>query len=276
MGTSARVVVLSVLGVAACGVLAMTVAPVGDPSGVSKPEGRSSRKVLARTDAPGGWVATVTTLTAASAPPTTLTATTVPKDAKAPPTTMPPVAAPTTVPPEPRKPLPPATTQPRQLQSTSTTAAPAPEPATEEAPRAACATTGAVPGAAAAPAGVAFDPAAEARFLQLTNEERAKVGAEPLSVNPVLQSYARNHALTMIAADRGLFHSNINNIFAYTSCLYIGENVGLGPTVNGIQQALVASPGHYENLANGRFQLVGIAVAVDGTGRIWTAHVFAS
>ena len=264
----------------------MTVAsPLEDPA--ARVSGsRTMTDFLARstTDtSPAGhrWtvVTTTTTFTATSAPPATLTPTThtiAPIAPIAPTSTAPPVEA--------RKALPPTattaaapvptTTRLRVAATAVPTTAPQPEPEPEV--PAPCSTTAATPAATDSPTGVSFDTDAEARFLQLTNEARAKVGVEPLTINTTLQVYARNHALTMVAADRGLFHSNITNLFAYTTCLHIGENVGLGPSVDSIQSALLASPGHYENLANGVYQVVGVAVAVDSTGRIWTAHVFAS
>ena len=53
------------------------------------------------------------------------------------------------------------------------------------------------------------------------------------------------------------------------------ENVGYGGSVGQVQGALVASPGHYRNMVNANLREIGIGVAVDGSGLVWTAHVFA-
>ena len=53
------------------------------------------------------------------------------------------------------------------------------------------------------------------------------------------------------------------------------ENVGYGGSVGQVQAALVASPSHYRNMVNANLRQIGIGVAVDGNGQVWTAHVFA-
>lgn len=157
---------------------------------------------------------------------------------------------------------------------TSSTAAPAPAttvpPATTIPP-----TTTTVTSAPPAPGtdGSHVDVAAEAQFLALTNATRASVGAPALHLDAMITAYARNHAQIMANAG-SLYHSNISSLFNSTEFQRLAENVGVGPTVDSINRALVASPGHYTNLANPTYDTVGIGVFVDGSGRIWTVHVF--
>jgi len=44
----------------------------------------------------------------------------------------------------------------------------------------------------------------------------------------------------------------------------IGENVGMGPSVDSIQQAFINSPEHYRNIMDGAFSVVGIGVTYGG------------
>ena len=78
---------------------------------------------------------------------------------------------------------------------------------------------------------------------------------------------------TMAAADT-LHHSDITVLL--TPWTTVGENVGVGPSVPTIHAALLASPGHYRNLADPTFTSMGIGVHVDAAGRTWTAHIFAA
>jgi hypothetical protein len=55
--------------------------------------------------------------------------------------------------------------------------------------------------------------------------------------------------------------------------LALGENVGVGPTVNDLMTAFVNSPGHFKNLVDARFTHMGIG-AVTAGGLIFTAHEF--
>jgi uncharacterized protein YkwD len=114
---------------------------------------------------------------------------------------------------------------------------------------------------------------AAAEFLAATNASRAAVGAAPLQANAALSAYAVAHAQTM-ASGGSLYHSDISVLLGGWST--VGENVGVGPSVSAIHAALLASPGHYRNLADPGFSSVGIGVHVDGGGRTWTAHVFAA
>jgi uncharacterized protein YkwD len=118
-----------------------------------------------------------------------------------------------------------------------------------------------------------IDSGAEWSFLALTNQARAAVGVGPLTMDASLQAYARYHAQEM-AASGGIYHSDISQLLGPWST--VGENVGVGPSVDAIQNALLASPGHYRNLSDGGFGYVGVGVFVDASGRVWTAHVFAS
>jgi uncharacterized protein YkwD len=136
--------------------------------------------------------------------------------------------------------------------------------------------------APAATAGAAMEPSifiasafhdgsAEGSFLAATNAARTAVGVAPLQWDASLIAYARGHASYM-AHTGVLQHSTISTLLGRWSI--VGENVGVGPSVGAVHQALMASPSHYHNLADGIFTHVGVGVFVDEHGRIWTAHVF--
>ena len=54
----------------------------------------------------------------------------------------------------------------------------------------------------------------------------------------------------------------------------VGENVGAGPEVGGLMDAFVASPTHYANIVEPRFDYIGVGVTWGSDGRMYTTHVF--
>ena len=148
--------------------------------------------------------------------------------------------------------------------TTSTTAA-----VTTTAPPAT--TTSAAPVTTAATVAGGFSAPAESEFLAKVNGLRASVGVAALSANGELNNYARWWAKQM--ADSGNFsHSDIGSLLDPWSL--VGENIGYGPSVTTVFNALVGSTGHYNNMVDGRFTSIGVGAFIDATGRIWTAHVF--
>ena len=214
---------------------------------------------------PGGTLSpiTTTTRTTTRALPSVTPASTT--------TTAAPVVAPTTTTTAPatRTTAAPTTTTTRPAPVTTTTAPPvvttttvAPATTTTVAPT----TTTTVAAATGS-----FSAAAESEFISKINGLRASVGVAGLSANGELNNYARWWAKQM--ADSGNFsHSDIGSLLNPWSV--VGENIGYGPSVTTVFNALVNSSGHYKNMVDARFTSVGVGAYVDATGRIWTAHVF--
>ena len=112
---------------------------------------------------------------------------------------------------------------------------------------------------------------AEQDFLNKTNALRASLGIGPLKINSELLSKARNWSQTQ--ADAGtIFHSTLTDGVTQ-NWQSLGENVGMGPDVLSIHNALVASPRHYQNLVDSRFTDIGIGV-ISQNGTIYVSQVF--
>src|SRR6476619_6682831 len=120
------------------------------------------------------------------------------------------------------------------------------------------------------PAG-ANDPGAEGGFVARTNALRASKGLPGLSVNGTLAAKARNWAEHM-AASGAISHSVLTDGVP-GNWQRLGENVGRGPSVDSIHNALVASPEHYANLTDPGFQSIGVGV-VNANGTYYVAEVF--
>ncbi len=124
----------------------------------------------------------------------------------------------------------------------------------------------------------AADVGIEQCFVDKINGERGAVGADPLSVDSDVGSYARSHAQSMALAGT-LFHSSpsrLNEVLP-DGWRSWGENVGMasGSDVCArLHEAFMGSPGHRANLLNSAFDSVGVGVFVDAAGVTWTTHVF--
>lgn len=126
--------------------------------------------------------------------------------------------------------------------------------------------------ATAVPATAATPEEMEWQFLDKINDLRASRGLVRLTPDPRLRTVARNWAAQM-AANGAISHNPNLSRQAPSSWTRLGENVGVGGTVDSLHQAFVNSPGHFANLVDGRFNVGGIGVVTSG-GRIWVVETF--
>ena len=111
----------------------------------------------------------------------------------------------------------------------------------------------------------------EAAFVVKINQLRAGKGLPALQVNDNLVAKARTWAAGMAAAGR-IWHSTLSDGIT-ADWKKLGENVGMGGSVDGLHDAFVASVHHYENLVDPAFSHVGIGIAVTGK-TIYVAEMF--
>lgn len=126
-----------------------------------------------------------------------------------------------------------------------------------------------VPAAPApAPAPATFDPAAAAqRILDLSNVERAAVGLGPLVMRDDVVAIARDHSAAMAAAQT-IWHNEqylTTEVRTALGAGMLGENVGMGGSVDSIHAGFMESPGHKANVLEPRFNVVGMAVVKAGS-----------
>ena len=136
--------------------------------------------------------------------------------------------------------------------------------------------------AASLMAGFAPTPAAAAeRFtrrlhmLSLTNQARESHDRADVKLNWLLSRYARRHSLEM--ASKGyVYHSDDDTLISILSPYHFtigGENVGVGSTVDGLQDAFMASPPHRENILRSAYDHVAIGMA-SADGHLWVTVIF--
>lgn len=112
----------------------------------------------------------------------------------------------------------------------------------------------------------------EQEFVAKINQLRASKGLATLEVNAELTNEARAWADVMRGAGK-IFHSSNLAGGITADWQKLGENVGVGGTVQSLFDAFVASPKHYENLVDPAYRFIGIGVVWDGN-RMFTTHRF--
>jgi uncharacterized protein YkwD len=118
--------------------------------------------------------------------------------------------------------------------------------------------------------------AQEARSFALLNESRAEFAVRPLVDQADLTAIARAQAARMAA--RGYIYHNPNLAADANAAglrwARLGENVGVGPNVDMIHDAFLASPPHRDNMLYSAYNAIGVGV-VRGTGN-WSGEFFVS
>lgn len=112
----------------------------------------------------------------------------------------------------------------------------------------------------------------EASFAEQVNAERSAAGLPGYEGAADLVEVARRHSARM-ASEQRLYHnpalsSEVQDWQA------VGENVGVGSSVDSIHQAFMASQTHREVILSSTFTQVGMGVYVDDDGGIWVTQVF--
>lgn len=115
-------------------------------------------------------------------------------------------------------------------------------------------------------------PSDEANFVAQINALRATRGAPALEVDAGLTAKARSWAGTM-AGQGTIWHSSLQDGIT-ASWRKLGENVGMGGSVDSLETAFVNSPHHYDNLVDPAFRSVGIGVVRNAAGVLFVAEEF--
>jgi uncharacterized protein YkwD len=113
------------------------------------------------------------------------------------------------------------------------------------------------------------------RLFHLTNEARVEHDRDRVALVDRLSHYAKRHSQEM--ANRGyLFHSDsqvLGKILAPYNWSIGGENVGVGPSVDSLQGAFMASKEHRDNILRSTFDHTAIGF-VRKNGSLWVTVIF--
>jgi hypothetical protein len=117
----------------------------------------------------------------------------------------------------------------------------------------------------------------ETKVRNMVNATRAGKGLGQLASNGELVGMARRQADRMTAKGN-IFHNlklGDEMTAAGLNWQKAGENVGMGPDVNLVEEAFLASPHHYENIVDPKYDTVGVGVVDGADGRRYVVQVFA-
>lgn len=120
-------------------------------------------------------------------------------------------------------------------------------------------------------ADASVDRDAERSMACQVDAYRRANGEQPHRIADDLTRLARQHAQEMARQNR--LHHNPSLGSDVNGWSRVGENVGVGPTIDSVHSALVASTGHRRNLLDGRMTEIGIGVYRSGS-RTWVVQVF--
>src|SRR6266536_117176 len=111
-----------------------------------------------------------------------------------------------------------------------------------------CATTFLLSGAFSLLCQSAFATTSQAQqFVTYINAQRSSRAIQTMRVTSDLASYAYAHSRAM-AAKQTIFHSTDAQLNSIPNWIGLGENVGMGDTVDDLNQAFMHSPEHRFNI----------------------------
>ncbi len=117
----------------------------------------------------------------------------------------------------------------------------------------------------------AFDDAAAAEIVRLTNDERARNGLAGLTVEDGLTSLARQRSTELVT---DFSHSG----FTASGCAGCGENIAgwyAGQSAEGFVQQWTSSPAHHANMLETSFTSIGVGVyRVQASNLAYAVQIF--
>ena len=112
----------------------------------------------------------------------------------------------------------------------------------------------------------------ERLFGKLMNGARERAGLPRLSLDPEASKVARKHSREMV--EKNLLHHTPSSTLVrrVTRWEILGENVGVGGTVDSLHGAFMDSPPHRANVLYAKFRHVGVGVTT-GNDRMWVTVI---
>jgi uncharacterized protein YkwD len=117
---------------------------------------------------------------------------------------------------------------------------------------------------------VVAGPRTDAALVDSTNDLRAARGLPRMKVSPTLSKLAYHHSVAMARKGK-LWHNDISS--ATDHWVWLGQNVGVGGSVEALQRAFMDSPPHRANILRRKANLFGVGTYIS-KGRIWVTVNF--
>jgi uncharacterized protein YkwD len=113
----------------------------------------------------------------------------------------------------------------------------------------------------------------ERGFASLMNTERTDRSHGAMKLDPELSKAAKVHTSEMVKSAT-LVHTTPTSLKRrVTNWRTLGENVGVGSTVDSLHSAFMNSPAHRDNILLDSFNNVGVGV-IEKDGRMWVTVIF--
>jgi uncharacterized protein YkwD len=109
--------------------------------------------------------------------------------------------------------------------------------------------------------------------LDQINAARTQAGVPTVLPSPHAMDKAQAWA-NQLAGVGSLSHSSLTDGMP-EGWRMLGENVGMGPSIEAVFQGFLQSPKHRANLLNGSFNWAGTGVAIAADGTVYVVQVFA-
>jgi uncharacterized protein YkwD len=122
------------------------------------------------------------------------------------------------------------------------------------------------------PAQAAPGSPSERSMKRYINEARVRHHTDRLFLRERLVRIARSHSRVM-ANQGSLFHSSNLGAKMPSGWSIVGENVGVGSSIESLHDAFMSSPPHRQNNLRPAYEKLGVGV-VRRDGRIWITVVF--
>lgn len=114
---------------------------------------------------------------------------------------------------------------------------------------------------------------AETSFASKVNQARAEAGRGNLRLDKELSKAARRHTREMLNSNT-LYHTPAPALKnRVTNWTWLGENVGVGNTVDSLHVAFMNSAAHKDNILFSKYRHVGVGTRMQG-GRMWVTVLF--
>jgi uncharacterized protein YkwD len=116
---------------------------------------------------------------------------------------------------------------------------------------------------------------AERGFARKLNNARVANGVHKLKLDPEVSKAAKKHTYEMVKANVLEHTTSAHLRKRVTNWTILGENVGVGGSVDSLHKAFMASPLHRDNILLPAFTNVGIGTLHRGD-RLWVTVIFES
>ncbi|MBW3649007.1 MAG: CAP domain-containing protein [Actinobacteria bacterium] len=123
------------------------------------------------------------------------------------------------------------------------------------------------------PSAATADAGAEAAFVARANEARADKGMGTLRTDAELTAVARRWSAKMAQAQSLSHNPNLTSEVTQ-DWEKLAENVGVGPSVDEVHAAFMASSSHRSKILDPAFTFAGVGVVTDAKGRMWVTEIF--